>query len=163
MDTFGFIILRHVDSIQTNIYWQECYRCVRNIYPNTKIVIIDDGSTPWFLTTIPMINVIIVESEFKKRGEILPYYYYLQNKWFDNAVILHDSVFIKTDIITHYAQTNITYKMMWHFTTHICDDDNYIVPLLQSLDNSNNLLDFCANPVCGLQNKHPFFHQNYIV
>ena len=78
--SIGFIILRHVDSAKTNEYWQECYKCIRNVYPDTKIVIIDDDSNPEFVTNgVSLINTIIIESEFKKRGELLPYYYYLQN------------------------------------------------------------------------------------
>jgi hypothetical protein len=36
----------------------------------------------------------IINSEYHGRGELLPYYYYLQNKFVDKAVIIHDSVFI---------------------------------------------------------------------
>ena len=142
MDKFGFIILRHVNSIKTNTYWQECYQCIRNVYPITKIVIIDDDSNPVFLTTIPMTNVIIIESEFKKRGELLPYYYYLQNKWFNNAVIIHDSVFIKVDVILKYIEMHVSYKFVWHFSEHGCDLDEDILPLIYSLDNHTNLLKF---------------------
>ena len=142
MNNVGFIILRHVNSIQTNKYWQECYRCVRNIYPNNKIVIIDDDSNCDFLTDIQMTNSIIVESEFKKRGELLPYYYYIQNKWFDNAVIIHDSVFIKADVISKYIKMNVSYKFLWHFSEHCWDLDENILPLIHSLNNHANLLEF---------------------
>lgn len=141
MDTFGFIILRHVNSKETNNYWQECYHCIRNIYPTIKIVIIDDDSN-YYLSTMPMIHTLVINSQFKKRGELLPYYYYLHNKWFEHAIILHDSVFIKSDIITRSMQPNMQYKMLWHFVTHSYDDDNYILPLLMSLTNSTQLLEF---------------------
>jgi hypothetical protein len=42
----------------------------------------------------PYTNVIVLESQHKGRGELLPYYYFLKNKFFENAVIIHDSVFI---------------------------------------------------------------------
>ena len=142
MDKFGFIILRHVKSLQTNAYWQESYKCIRNVYPDSKIAIIDDDSNPDFLTTIPMTNAFIIESEFKKRGEILPYYYYLQNKLFHNAVIIHDSVFIKTDVLLKYIDMNVSYKFLWHFPQHCWDIDEEILPLIQSLDNHANLVDF---------------------
>ena len=142
MDNVGFIILRHVNSIQTNKYWQECYRCIRKIYPNNTIVIIDDDSNPDFVTDIPLINTIIIGTEFKKRGELLPYYYYIQHKWFDNAVIIHDSVFIKEDVISKYIKMNVSYKFLWHFACHACDLDENILPLIYSLDNHTNLLDF---------------------
>jgi hypothetical protein len=144
MNNVGFIILRHVNSIQTNKYWQECYRCVRNIYPNNKIVIIDDDSNCDFLTDLPMTNSIIVESEFKKRGELLPYYYYIQNKWFDNAVIIHDSVFIKADVISKYIKMNVSYKFLWHFEAFRWDKEIFeeMLDLFHSLDNHTNLLEF---------------------
>jgi len=41
----------------------------------------------------------------------LPYYYFLKHKWFDTAVILHDSVFIK-QIVDFRVDT---YKMLWSF------------------------------------------------
>jgi len=144
MDKFGFIVLRHVNSLKTNAYWQECYKCIRNLYTDTKIVIIDDDSNPAFLTTIQMTNAIIIESEFKKRGELLPYYYYIQNKWFDTAVIIHDSVFIKIDVILKYIKMNVSYKFLWHFEAFRWDSEIYkeIICLFQSLDNYTNLLDF---------------------
>ena len=143
MDKFGFIILRHVDSAKTNEYWQECYHCIRNVYPDTKIVIIDDDSNREFVTNgVSLINTIIIESEFKKRGELLPYYYYLQNKWFENAVIIHDSVFIKSDIILNYIDMKVSYKFLWHFASHSWDMDENILPLIRSLDNHANLEDF---------------------
>ena len=80
MDTYGFIITRHVNSETTNKYWNNCVRCIRRFYPCRKIVIIDDNSNKEFL--IPFANytnVEIVESEFPGRGELLPYYYFLKN------------------------------------------------------------------------------------
>ena len=144
MNNVGFIILRHVNSIQTNKYWQECYRCIRKIYPNNKIVIIDDDSNNDFLTDIPLINTIIIGSEFNKRGELLPYYYYIHHKWFDNAVIIHDSVFIQEDVISKYIKMNVSYKFLWHFKAFLWDREIYeeILSLFQSLDNHSNVLDF---------------------
>ena len=37
-NNFGFILLRHVNSEKTNLYWQESYRCIRKFYSN-KIII----------------------------------------------------------------------------------------------------------------------------
>ena len=96
---FGFIVLRHVNSPKTNLYWNHCVQCIQRYYPYAKIVIIDDYSSPIFLKSeCNTSEIIIVNSEFKGRGEILPYYYLLKYKWFDNAVIIHDSVFINKRI-----------------------------------------------------------------
>lgn len=94
MNNFGFIITRHVNSEKTNKYWNHCIKCLRMFYPLKQIIVIDDNSNPDFIKSdLNYKNVLVIQSEFKGRGELLPYYYYLKNKWFNNAVILHDSVF----------------------------------------------------------------------
>jgi hypothetical protein len=94
MNSFGFIIIRHVNSEKTNKYWNHSVKCLRTLYPLIKIIIIDDNSNYNYVKEdFNYKNVEIINSEFKGRGEILPYYYYLKNKFFDNAVIIHDSVF----------------------------------------------------------------------
>ena len=94
MNSFGFILTRHVNSEKTNKYWNHSVKCLRTLYPLNKIIIIDDNSNYNFVKAeFEYKNVEIIQSEFNGRGELLPYYYYLKNKFFDHAVILHDSVF----------------------------------------------------------------------
>jgi hypothetical protein len=94
MNTFGFIIIRHVNSEKTNKYWNHNIKLLRTFYPLTKIVIIDDNSNYEFVKhEFEYTNLEVIQSEFPRRGELLPYYYYLKNKFFPNAVIIHDSVF----------------------------------------------------------------------
>jgi hypothetical protein len=58
-------------------------------------VIIDDNSNYDFVKSeFPYKDIQIIQSEFPRRGELLPYYYYLKYKFFANAIILHDSVFL---------------------------------------------------------------------
>ena len=91
---YGFIILRHVNSEKTNKSWNNAVKCIRSFYPYRKIVIIDDNSDYNLVKSdYDYKNILIVQSDFKGRGELLPYYYYLKNKYFDNAIIIHDSVF----------------------------------------------------------------------
>jgi hypothetical protein len=95
MDSFGFIIIRHVNSEITNKYWNHNVKLLRSLYPLRKIVIIDDNSNYDFVKSeFPYKNIQIIQSEFPGRGELLPYYYYLKHKFFTNAVIIHDSVFL---------------------------------------------------------------------
>jgi hypothetical protein len=111
MTEVGFIILRHVNNESTNRYWIHCYNCIRKFYPENKILIIDDSSDYRFITYEKLYKTLLLNSEFPKRGEILPYYYYLQHKLFDVAVILHDSVFINK-----YIDMNVDkYKIIWGF------------------------------------------------
>jgi len=92
--TYGFILTRHVNSEITNMYWNHNIKLLRTFYPNSKIIIIDDNSN--YIYVKPMFeykNIEIIQSEYPGRGELLPYIYYLKNKWFDKAIIIHDSVF----------------------------------------------------------------------
>jgi hypothetical protein len=95
MDYFGFIITRHVNSEITNKYWNHNVKLLRTLYPLIKIVIIDDNSDYNFVKPeCEFKNLEIIQSEFPGRGELLPYYYYLKHKFFANALIIHDSVFL---------------------------------------------------------------------
>ena len=94
MNSFGFIITRHVNSEITNKYWNRSIKLLKLFYPNKKIVIIDDNSDINFLKPdFDYNNIEIIQSEFPGSGELLPYYYFIKNKFFENAIILHDSVF----------------------------------------------------------------------
>uniref|UniRef100_A0A6C0DK35 Glycosyltransferase n=1 Tax=viral metagenome TaxID=1070528 RepID=A0A6C0DK35_9ZZZZ len=113
--SYGFIITRHVNSEVTNQYWNQCIRCIRRFYPYRKIVVIDDNSDYKFVKAdYDYKNVEIIQSEFKKRGELLGYYYFHKNRWFDNAVIIHDSVFFHKRI-TFEKFVSIQAIPFWHF------------------------------------------------
>jgi len=109
--SFGFIILRYVNSTLTNKYWIHSYNCIRKLYPENNILIIDDNSDYNFLSDIELYKTIVINTEYPRRGELLPYYYYLKNKLFDTAVIIHDSVFINEKIDFSVD----TYKIIWDF------------------------------------------------
>ena len=97
--SFGFIITRHVNSEKTNKYWNHAIKCLRTLYPLKKIIIIDDNSDSKYLKPeFNYKNIEIIQSEFKGRGELLPYYYYIKYNFFSNAVIIHDSVFFHKKI-----------------------------------------------------------------
>lgn len=115
MDRFGFIITRHVNSKKTNRYWNHNVKLLRTLYPLIKIVIIDDNSNYDFVKQeFDYKNLVIVQSEFPGRGELLPYYYYLKHKFFENALIIHDSVFLHKRI--NYEKLNgINVIPLWFF------------------------------------------------
>lgn len=136
----GFIILRHVTSVVTNSYWLENYNCIRRLYPDNKIVIIDDNSDDEFISQLTHTNMITIKSEFKGRGELLPYYYFLKYKWFDTAVILHDSVFIKKHI--DFNVNN--YKFFWDFE-HNWDNVDAEKSVMNRLTNNAPLMEFHNN------------------
>jgi len=111
-NTLGFIILRHVNSKSIDVYWNHCYNSIRKYYPENQIIIIDDNSNYEFITERELYKTTIIKSEYPQRGELLPYYYYLKNKFFENAVIIHDSAFINKYI--DFTIEN-DYKILWRF------------------------------------------------
>ena len=88
---YGFIMIRYVNSISTNESWIQCYNSIRKFY-NNNIVIIDDQSDMNFLTEIEKVNCIVINSEYPRRGEFLPYYYYIKNNFFNRAIVIQDSM-----------------------------------------------------------------------
>jgi hypothetical protein len=139
MNSFGFIITRHVNSEQTNKYWNNSVNLLRNLYPLQKIIIIDDNSNPKYVKNIfEHKNIQVIHSEFKGRGELLPYLYYLKNKFFENAIILHDSVFFHKRV--NFEKLNgINVLPLWHFNA---DKENIIntLRISRNLLNSYNII-----------------------
>ena len=110
----GFIILRHVNNELTNKYWIKCVNSIRQYYPENDILIIDDNSNYQYITEETFYKTTVINSEYHKRGELLPFYYYLHNKLFDIAVIIHDSV-----IVNKYIDMSVEkYKFLWEFEHH---------------------------------------------
>jgi len=120
MENFGFIITRHVRDENTNKYWNQNVKLIRSFYPRKKIVIIDDNSKKEFVSADHNYNnLIIIQSEYPQRGELLPFIYFLRNKWFNNAVIIHDGVFIHKRI--EFSKLRFNVLPIWHFPDF---DDN---------------------------------------
>lgn len=110
---FGFIILRHVNSEESSKFWYESVKNIRKYYRN-KIYIIDDNSDHKYLNNnVKMNNIEVIESKFKKRGEILPYYYLYVYELFEKCLIIHDSVFLNKYI--NFEKYNDNIKFLWHF------------------------------------------------
>jgi len=139
MPELGFIILRHVNNEITNQYWNHCYDCIRKFYPNHPIIIIDDNSKQECIATRELINTTVIQSEYQGRGELLPYYYYLQNNLFDIAVIIHDSVFINQ----HIDFSCYKYKLLWEFE-HNWDQIEDETIMIKAFNNIE-LLEFYNN------------------
>lgn len=133
---FGFFIIRHVSQNEHNLYWLECYKTIRKIYQN-KIFIIDDNSKQELISNIELKNTQIINSDFKGRGEILPYYYFYKIKPFSKAIIIHDSMFIgqKLDI-----NTPNKVKFNWYVHSHKWNNTNKEIKLIRKLNKSPFLI-----------------------
>jgi hypothetical protein len=133
--SFGFIVTRHVNSEKTNKYWNQCVKLLRSYYPNNKIILIDDNSIQELVKAeYDYKNVTIIQSEYPKRGELLPFIYFLNNKWFDNAVIIHDSVFFHKRY--NFQDLEVDVLPLWHFINNDSEIDN-ILRIADYLNNSN--------------------------
>jgi len=91
-------------------------------------------------------NVEIVQSEFPQRGELLPYYYFHKNRYFDNAVIIHDSVFIQKRIMFElFEKMNINVFPLWHFDMGKNENYHNSYRIARCLRNNNVILDKINN------------------
>ena len=137
-DLYGFIITRHVNSELTNKYWNNNVKQLRKLYPFRKIIIIDDNSNYNYVKPeFNYENIEIIQSEFNGRGELLPYYYFLKYKFFKNAVIIHDSVFIHKRV--NFEKLNgINVMPLWHFNS---DQENILNTkrIIKHLKNYQNI------------------------
>jgi hypothetical protein len=125
---FGFVMTRHVNSEISNHYWQEAYRCIRQLYPDVLVLIIDDNSNREYIKIFPttpvLNNVWFIQSEFPGRGELLAYYYFWKLRPFEKAMIIHDSLFIQPsfkDLFSVLWKETNTVRFLWHFP-HFFDE-----------------------------------------
>lgn len=126
-DNFGFILTRHVTSIATNKYWNNSLLLLRTLYPLKRVIIIDDNSDYTYVSrtneNVDNNNniystqyVTVIQSEYTGRGELLPYYYLLKHRYFENAVILHDSVFFHRRLEFEKLKGQKVVPL-WHFNS----------------------------------------------
>ncbi len=135
---FGFMMSRHINSQTSSSYWLHPCECIRKLYPNCWIVVIDDNSTiiPKAILISnekeqqqPDHKIIFIKSEFPGRGELLPYYYYMEYKLyhlFQKAIIIHDGVFIKNTIDFSACRSNV----IWDFD-HTFDEPEKELELMR--------------------------------
>ena len=143
MDNYGFVILRHVNSELTNFYWNRCLRLIRKNYPYKKIVIIDDNSNYNFVKSFSNYeNIEIIKSEYPKRGELLPFIYFLKYKWFENAIFIHDSTFIHKRV--NFEKIKLPILPIWHFEYDKENIEN-LIKIAYSLDNSSQVIQTLVN------------------
>jgi hypothetical protein len=123
--SYGFILTRHVRCEKTNAYWNTCIKSLRQFYQANlyKIVVIDDNSNPAFLKAFQEYeNVVYEQSAYPGAGELLAYYYFYRNHYFDKAVILHDSVFFQKKVHFHKLGAIHPVLPLWHFDEQKNDD-----------------------------------------
>jgi hypothetical protein len=99
-------------------------------------MIIDDNSNQELVSKdVDLTNVTVVQSEFPKRGELLPYYYFYKLKPFDKAVVIHDSVFIQSHIDFERVKD---VSFIWSFELY-WDVPEAELPIIRTLKNYETL------------------------
>ena len=139
--SYVFVILRNIRTVRDNDLWISSYNSIRKFYKN-RIIIIDDNST---INTVngKLVNTEIIKSELNGGGEILPYYYFLKNKWADRMIFLHDSMFINRPFKDKELEGT---KFHWHFTSNGFDDYRKITNFISLFKNNKELTAFVADP-----------------
>tara|TARA_B110001469_G_C9642343_1_gene323361 strand:+ start:1680 stop:2696 length:1017 start_codon:yes stop_codon:yes gene_type:complete len=141
MNDLGFIILRHVNSARSKELWYLSYQCIRKLYPENPILIIDDHSNYNFIDTNlekQLVNTTIIKNTKVGRGEILPYLYYLEYKIAEKIIFLQDSSFITKKIDVSNIKN---FKSLWQFV-HIFDRPQQQKNILPKLVNGSKLIHF---------------------
>lgn len=143
-ESIVFVILRHIRNTRDNDLWISSYNSIRNFYTN-KIVIIDDNST---INTVngKLINTEVIQSEINGAGEILPYYYFLKNKWADKMIFLHDSMGINRRFKDNELESDI--KFHWYFNSNEkqnSGDKSKLSLYVSLLKNNKDIVSFLSN------------------
>ena len=135
--SYVFVILRHLRTTRDNDLWITSYNKIRQFYTN-KIVIIDDNSS---INTVngKLVNTEIIMSEWNGAGEVLPYYYFLKNKWADRMIFLHDSMFMHRP----FSNTELDGAVKFHWSFMNKDLGGKFPTYLSLLKNHEELLE-CA-------------------
>lgn len=121
--TFGFVMIRHVCSKATDLYWKESYRCIRRWYPEIPIMIVDDSSKREFLQEDMVLTncTVIYDTLHKGSAELLPYYYFHLLRPFETAVVIHDGVFLQQRV-DFSLDPEEPCRFLWNFP-HWYDDE----------------------------------------
>lgn len=98
MEDFGIIIPSYIHNEDSLCILALGLTNIRKVYPNTKIIVINDNSPYDFKNKIISNNIFIVDSEYPKKAEGLPYLYMYEHKPFKKAMILIDSFHIHKPI-----------------------------------------------------------------
>ena len=134
--SYVFVILRNLRNTRDNDLWITSYNKIRQFYTN-KIVIIDDNSN---VNTVngKLVNTEVIISEWNGAGEILPYYYFLQHKWANTMIFLHDSMFLNRPFTSAELDGHVTFH--WDFSN--TEINGNIVTYVSLLQNNSALLDY---------------------
>ena len=125
--SYIFVILRHLRTSRDNELWIASYQSIRTFYTN-KIIIIDDNSS---VNTVngKLVNTEVIVSDWNGAGEVLPYYYFLQYRWADRMIFLHDSMFLNRP----FRDSELRDPLRFHWYTDRNSKEESTLPTYLSL------------------------------
>ena len=127
---FGIVILQCARRSEHVALAQICYKSVRAAYPDAPIMLIDDASTmPSTFRGEGDPLVTFIASEFPGAGELLPYYYLHKLRPFRQALILHDSMYLRA-ALPPIPQPIL---FLWTFRSYIWNDRANYRPIVEAL------------------------------
>ena len=130
MTEVGFIIPSFCKNEENLKVCKFCIDSIRKFYPKNKIIIINDYSYIDIEKAFENYkNIDIVLSMNKGSGDTTTYNFFLENKPFDIAVIMNDSMFFENKI-ENLEKIN-TVMPLWHATNHICEWDDIKEPITE--------------------------------
>lgn len=153
-ENYTIYITRHINSEITNKYWKVNQEYIRKNYKKIKIIIIDDNSEEKYKNEDNNYKDIeFIYTSFVGSGELLPYYYFLNNNKTKYAIFLHDSVFVLDELHKYIEESE--YLSLWNFhpLTEINVIKNRTNELIE-LSSKNN--DFILNKFNNLNWKGVF-------
>lgn len=150
MDELIFIFPVHIREPENKEMWKEAVRCIRNLYNNQIIIIIDNCNIESLGINdndYPTINLKFETlNEFKGAGEYLSFYYLYKYKPAKKAIILHDSIFIKKNFFNDEEIKEIKdVKFLWHFDSNKHENYPLLLQLLNNLKNKEALIELYNN------------------
>jgi hypothetical protein len=117
--TFGFLIPCHVvsqDSFQT---FCECISGLQRLYPEIPKILFYNKQTSFDISQLEFIQkdptIRLITTRYCE-GEMNVYKHYYEEKYFDMAILLHDSFVLKKQFQNLDAIEDINY--IWNFTNH---------------------------------------------
>ena len=141
-----FVMTRSIQTEGHKELWHRCYTSIRKFYKDTTVIIIDDKSLITDDRDTDTSNTIFIKSEFPGAGELLPYYYFLKQRWADKMIVLHDSMFLANEFTKRELSKPVNF--LWHFGDHKWDDDELIENKLKCLSNCNELITLNKQKDC---------------
>lgn len=123
---YTFVILRCVKKEKVSDLWINCYNSIRKFYPESKIVIIDNNSNYKYIKDIDLVNVELIQHNDNPAGEILPYFYFLKNKWSKYMIYFQDSMYLNRPLCADKLKID-KFRFFWHFYPGV-HDHRVIIP-----------------------------------